>query len=62
MITAENKDAKNEDVNFWEEEIFPIKSIQYADELKTGAYGTTIIELETGESKYINFEGIEAAF
>ena len=47
---------------FAEEELFPIREIQYEDTPRTGAYGTTTICLKNGRTKRICFEGVEAAF
>ncbi|MGB4660690.1 MAG: hypothetical protein WBI07_16065, partial [Mobilitalea sp.] len=55
VITKENH------TDFLEEEIFPVRTISYEDTSSTGAYGDIVIELKTGKTKIINFEGIEAS-
>lgn len=47
---------------FSDDELFPVKKIQYEDMQQTGAYGTTVIQLKNGRNISVNFEGIEAAF
>ena len=61
VITAEPKEETAECV-FTDEELFPIREIVYEDGLKTGAYGTTVLCLKNGETRKVNFEGIEAEF
>lgn len=61
VITAEPKEETAECV-FTDEELFPIREIVYEDGLKTGAYGTTVLCLKNGETRRVNFEGIEAEF
>lgn len=46
--------------DFTDDEIFPIQSISYEDMYKTGAYGTTTIQLKSGAKRRINFEELEA--
>ena len=46
--------------DFYEEEIFPIASIEYTDKEKCGGYGPVHIKLKDGSSKVIEFEGIES--
>ncbi len=53
VITKENHE------DFSDEELFPIASVIYEDSAKTGAYGTTVIQMKDGSRKEINFEGIE---
>lgn len=48
--------------DFSDEDLFPIEEICYEDEYKTGAYGEITLCFKTGETRRINFEGIEAAF
>lgn len=53
VITKDNHE------DFLNEEIFPIKKIEYEDMAGTGAYGTTSINFKNGSYKKINFENIE---
>ncbi len=62
VITAELPEGEGAECVFSEEELFPIREIIYEDTCKTGAYGTTVICLKNGQTKKVNFEGIEAAF
>ena len=45
--------------DFEEDDIFPVKDIEYTDSQKCGGFGPVTIHLKSGESKVINFEGIE---
>lgn len=45
--------------DFRDEEIFPIRKIEYTDPQGFGGYGTMTVILNDGESKTIDFEGIE---
>lgn len=54
VITKENH------VDFTEEELFPIASVEYEDRLGTGAYGTVTLHMKDGSQKCVNFDGIEA--
>lgn len=45
--------------DFTEEEIFPIRTIEYTDKEKCGGYGPVSITLVNGISKTIDFDGIE---
>ena len=45
--------------DFTEDEIFPIREIQYADPQRCGGYGPVVICLKNGEQKTIDFAGIE---
>lgn len=45
--------------DFTEDEIFPIKEIVYTDKEKRGGYGPVEIILKNGDTKTINYEGIE---
>lgn len=47
---------------FTEEEIFPIKKVEYTDPEKCGGYGPTKIELSDGTERVVEFEGIEGRF
>lgn len=62
VITAELPGQDTEECVFTQEELFPVREIIYGDAARTGAYGTTILCMKNGESKKVNFEGIEAAF
>lgn len=46
--------------DFSDNDLFPINNISYEDDEKTGSYGKIIIDLKSGESREIDFEGIEA--
>lgn len=52
VITKECRD------DFKDEEIFPIKSIEYTDEYLTGGYGDITVTLKNGDIRVINFEGV----
>ena len=54
VITKENH------VEFTEEELFPIASVEYEDSTQTGAYGTVTLHMKDGSRKCVNFDGIEA--
>ena len=54
VITKENH------VEFTEEELFPITSVEYEDSTQTGAYGTVKLHMKDGSCKCVNFDGIEA--
>ena len=54
VITKENH------VEFTEEELFPITSVEYEDTTQTGAYGTVKLHMRDGSCKCVNFDGIEA--
>ena len=45
--------------DFTDDEIFPIKEIQYTDPQRCGGYGPVIIKLKNGDTKTIDFYGIE---
>lgn len=62
VITADLPGRDSDACVFTQEELFPVREIIYGDKEKTGAYGTTIICLKNGETRKVNFEGIEAAF
>jgi hypothetical protein len=53
VITKESLD------DFTEEEIFPIESVEYADEQKCGGFGPVTVKLKDGSCKKIEFEEIE---
>lgn len=46
--------------DFTEEELFPIRSVQYEDMIGNGVYGDTTVTLKDGTVKKINFEEIES--
>ena len=52
--------TKESHEDFTEEELFPIKEIQYEDSMGTGAYGTVTLLLKDGTVRHVNFEEIEA--
>lgn len=54
VITRENH------VEFTEEELFPIASVEYEDSTGTGAYGTIALHMKDGSCKCVNFDGMEA--
>ena len=45
--------------DFSEEELFPISSVTYTDGKQCGGYGPVTIALKNGETRVIEFEGIE---
>lgn len=45
--------------DFTEDEIFPIEAIEYTDKENCGGYGPVSIKLKDGNSKVIEFEGME---
>lgn len=45
--------------DFSEDELFPIKNIEFTDEEKCGGYGPVTITLKNGDVKVIDFDGIE---
>ncbi len=51
--------TKNDLADFSDEEIFPIKNIEYADPQKCGGYGPVKIIFEDGTVKVVDFDGIE---
>ena len=46
--------------DFTDDEIFPVKEIAYTDKEKCGGYGPVTITLKSGETRIIDFYGIEA--
>ncbi len=53
-LTKENHE------DFTEDELFPIERIEYTDPQRCGGYGPVKIHLKGGETKTIDFYGIEA--
>ena len=53
VITKENHE------NFTEDELFPIKGIEYTDKMGCGCYGPVRIELKNGQTRIVDFESIE---
>ena len=47
--------------DFSDDEIFPIKTVEYTDKQRRGGYGPVTIKLKSGVKKIINFEGMEGA-
>ncbi|MBP3239934.1 MAG: hypothetical protein J6M92_05220, partial [Oribacterium sp.] len=45
--------------DFADDDIFPVKTIEYTDPQKCGGYGPVRITLKNGDSRVIDFEGIE---
>lgn len=45
--------------DFSQEELFPIASVTYADPEQCGGYGPVTIALKNGETKVVEFEGME---
>lgn len=45
--------------DFAEEEIFPIRSVEYSDKEKCGGYGPVMIRLKSGTRRTIDFDRIE---
>ena len=60
VITAHTRNRNS--CVFSDDELFPVREIQYEDTQRTGAYGTTRIILKNGREVPVNFEGIEASF
>lgn len=52
--------TKEDHVDFMDKELFPIASLEYEDRESVGAYGTISIRMKDGNSKAVNFEGMEA--
>ena len=57
MITAvlTRKDGEP----FTDEELFPVKEIQFTDREQCGGYGPVIIKLKDGRTVTVDYEGIE---
>ena len=53
--------TRTDDVPFTRDEIFPIESITYSDEYKTGAYGPVKITLKTGRTAIFDYEDTEGS-
>lgn len=51
--------TKQSHEDFTVDEIFPVESIQYTDKERCGGYGPVTINLKSGVSRIIDFEGIE---
>ncbi len=51
--------TKEDHEDFAQDDIFPIKEIQYADKEKCGGYGEVVIALKNGEKRVVDFYGIE---
>ena len=45
--------------DFTEEELFPIASVEYTDEMSCGCFGPVKVILKNGVEKHIDFDGIE---
>ena len=52
--------TKESHEDFRDDELFPILSVSYEDQHRTGAYGTTTLKLKDGTEKKICFEELEA--
>lgn len=52
--------TKESHEDFTEEDVFPIKTIEYEDEAKCGAYGPVKVSMINGDVKKIDFEKMEA--
>lgn len=61
VITAELADHDTRDCVFSDEELFPVRQIVCEDTFHTGAYAPITICMKNGDTKKIDFEGIEAA-
>ncbi len=48
--------------DFTEDEIFPIEKVEYTDPQNCGGYGPVTIHLKSGETRVIDFYGIEGRF
>ncbi len=46
--------------DFTKEELFPIESIKYTDDTKTGAYGPVVLSLNTGKEITVDYSLMEA--
>ena len=53
--------TKEDLTDFTDDEIFPVKEIAYTDKEKCGGYGPVTITLKNGETRTIDFYGIEAS-
>lgn len=51
--------TSTDDKDFTEDELFPIESISYEDEQKTGAYGNVFITLKNGTKKVFDYSLME---
>ena len=51
--------TKESHEDFTEEELFPVKTVEYTDPEGCGGYGPVVIEMKDGERKEIVFEGME---
>ncbi|MCR5153885.1 MAG: DUF2264 domain-containing protein [Lachnospiraceae bacterium] len=54
--------TRDDGQDFTNEDIFPLKEIEYTDKGKTGAYGPVKLIFKNGEIKQIDFEGNEGRF
>ncbi len=52
--------TKEDLADFTDDEIFPVKEITYTDKEKCGGYGPVTITLKNGETRTIDFYGIES--
>ncbi len=52
--------TKESHADFTEDELFPISKIEYTDPQNCGGYGPVMVHLKNGETKEIDFYGIEA--
>ena len=53
--------TKEDHKDFLQEELFPVASISYEDQKKTGGYGAVTLSMKNGVKKRIDFEGIEGS-
>ncbi len=51
--------TRNDDEDFTEEDIFPVRSITFTDRFLSGSFGPVTISLKNGAKRHISFEGIE---
>ena len=52
--------TKESHEDFTEDELFPISKIEYTDPQNCGGYGPVTIHMKNGETREIDFYGIEA--
>lgn len=52
--------TKESHEDFSEEELFPVRHIEYTDPQGCGGYGPVVLTMEDGSERWIEFEGIES--
>lgn len=51
--------TREDDLDFTEEELFPIRDLCFSDSQKCGGYGPVLLKMQDGSCKRIDFEGME---